>query len=61
MPPNSFTLAVFKPVTELAFTVAVDDIWPFADNEIPEPADNAETTLAFVKYKLLADSITFAV
>ena len=28
---------------------------------IPEPADNAETTLAFVKYKLPLVSITLAV
>ena len=52
---------MFKPVTEVAVNVVVDEICPLPLIAMPEPADNAETTLAFVKYKLLADSTTLAV
>ena len=52
---------MFKPTTELAFNVVVDEICPLPLIAIPEPADNAETTLAFVKYKFPLVSITLAV
>ena len=57
---DSDTFAVFNPDMDAAVNVAVDEICPFAAIAIPEPADNADTTRAFVKYKLLADSTTFA-